>query len=87
MLPLRQPGGNRDREVARRDQRHFAGASELDFGGADLGAGLNKGFACHAPKPHWISRVDSCTRAFQLGRPATTSIRRRPFCSAEPVKP
>ena len=34
-----------------------------------------------------ISLTDSSIRWLKLSRPATTMMRRRPFCSAEPVKP
>ena len=37
-----RPAGTRDREVARRDQRHFARAAQLHLGGADLGARLEQ---------------------------------------------
>ena len=74
-----EPGGNRHREVARRDQRHFAAsfpAGPLRV--PTLAPAWNKGLACHAPKPHSISRFDSCTRAFQLAgrrRPRSGGVR------------
>ena len=88
VAPLGRPGRNGHGEIARRDQRHFAVAAQLHLRACrPWRPPGTSGFACQASKPHCISRVDSSTRALQLSRPATTSIRRRPFCSAEPVKP
>ena len=97
------PGSNCDRDIAVALEARPAATVTARSRGATSGTSpllpiwtlafptvapdLNKGLAVQALKPHWISRVDSWTRPFQLSRPATTSIRRRPFCSAEPVKP
>ena len=48
---------------------------------------LSKGRDCQALKPHCMKRTDSSARWLKLDRPATTITSRRPFCSAEPVKP
>ena len=66
-----EAGGNGNREIARGDQRHFAALPSWTLAVPTLAPAWNKGLADQAPKPHWISRVDSWTRAFQLGRPAS----------------
>ena len=76
-----------DRQVARRDQATSLVAAQLDLARADTVPALNSGLACQALKPHCISRTDSSIRWLKLSRPATTMISRRPFCSADPVKP
>ncbi len=42
---------------------------------------LNSGLLCHALKPHCISLTNSSIRLLKLPSPATTMIRRRPFCA------
>ena len=54
---------------------------------ATFSPALNKGWAFQARKPQSMNLTDSSIRWLKLDRPATTMTIRRPFCSADPVKP
>ena len=82
------PAGQGHGEVARRDQRDLARRCRAGpWRCRPWRRPVNSGWACQARKPQSMSRTDSSIRWLKLSRPATTMTRRRPFCSAEPVKP